>query len=115
MEIKQRQDIERRIINVAVADLIAAGFFVAVHDGEAVCVPKTQDAEKVMAGIMTTDEDILFVYRNTTGGWIKHGWVQLVYGNTGHDVICDYTANLEDLMKGANDLSDKIAEEIGWV
>ena len=43
------------------------------------------------------------------GGW-EQGWVYLVYGNDGWDVLADYTVNLGPSMQPANELSDQILE-----
>ena len=68
-----------------------------------------------MAAMFTTDEDRLWFSRpedeNLKGSPERnHGWVYFVYSNDGHDVISDYTTNLEGLLKKANLLADKYEE-----
>lgn len=36
-----------------------------------------------------------------------HGWILLVLGNSGYDIISDYTTNLEEFLKNCNALADK--------
>ena len=48
--------------------------------------------------VMLADEDTLLVHRPRPdqGDYERLGWVKLVYGNDGWDVICDYTVPLEE-------------------
>jgi hypothetical protein len=46
--------------------------------------------------LMSTDEDYLMVYE--PGKKERLGWIHLVYGNDGYDVVSDYTTNLEALV-----------------
>lgn len=48
---------------------------------------------------------------DTTGKRI--GWVRMIYGNDGWDVMADYTTNLEDVLTDANKLADKLEEQHG--
>lgn len=41
---------------------------------------------------------------------VSEGWVYVVMGNDGWDVISDYTTNLEPLMSGANRLAEKYSK-----
>ena len=56
-----------------------------------------------MAAMFSTDEDYLYVHK----GKEKAGWVRFIYGESGWDVICDYTTNLESLMVEPNKISNK--------
>lgn len=67
------------------------------------------DGAKIMSALMATGEDTLHVY----SGDRLVGWVKLVYGNDGHDVIHDYTISLENEMRGAECIADLIAEGYG--
>ena len=60
-------------------------------------------AKVVLDAMFAADEDYLLVHKDGR----QIGWVYFVYGNDGWDVVSDYTVNLEDLMKGANELADK--------
>jgi hypothetical protein len=119
-EVAKRQMIEKRIARRFILDAIHAGYWLNVYNGgDTNELPKPSNkAKEVLAAMFATDEETLLVYRKATvenegrtpkPGLIRFGWVHLVYGNDGYDVIGDYTCNLDDLglMKGANELSDK--------
>lgn len=36
------------------------------------------------------------------------GWVRFVYGNDGHDVISDYTTNLESVLEPINAYAESL-------
>jgi subtilisin family serine protease len=101
--------IERRIVKRTVSDLLAAGYELAVHDGEE-WHERTTDRAKLHAALMETDEDRLFVYK--TDGYKGRrdwfGWVFFVYGNDGYNVINDYTINLEEVLKPVNAFADTL-------
>ena len=43
------------------------------------------------------------------GAWIL-GWVWLVYGNSGWDVVCDYTTSLDALMQPVLDYANTLED-----
>lgn len=99
--VKKRQAIEKRIVLSLIDELLAARsvgaqqlFMLSVDDGGDDETPATRDREAIVKAIMETDEDYLHVWFNGR----RFGWVRLVYGNDGWDVICDYTVNLEPVM-----------------
>jgi len=98
MSVKMRQKVEREIITRLVGDALKAGYTLGVNDGEETTLRQCSDAAVVLNAMFTTDEDLLLVYLNGE----QFGWVKLVYGNDGWDVISDYTINLEHIMAGAN-------------
>lgn len=106
---KVRIEVERRIAQQAIADLLGAGFTVGVNDGEEVTISRSKDAEAVLKAMMTTDQDYLLAYQE---GIERHvGWVRFVYGNDGWDVINDYTTNLEEALGKTIELTDKFSDE----
>lgn len=102
-EVQRRHNVEKRIVKHIVADLLAADFELAVHDGEE-WHNRTTDAAKLHKALMETDEDRLFVYKadGPKGRRDWFGWVFFVYGNDGYDVISDYTVNLEPWIEPIN-------------
>lgn len=99
MNVQQRQEIERRIIQRIVRDALDAGFQITVDDGgDESSVRRSTDEAAIMATVMLTDED--FLYFSKPGEPLQ-GWVRLIYGNDGWDVVNDYTTNLEPLLAGA--------------
>jgi len=109
MNIKTRQNIERRIAKASAQGLIDAGYSVSVFDGEEVAQAPTKDINKIMAALFSTDEDWLFAH----DGDRRVGYVMLVYGNDGWDVMADYNTNLETALAAANELADKLEEQHG--
>ncbi|EJD3148827.1 hypothetical protein M1V18_004400 [Salmonella enterica] len=109
MNVETRQRIERQIAKATAERLIAAGYKVAVFDGEEIALQKTTDVPAIVGAMFSTDEDYLFVY--LAEGDESIGFVRFIYGNDGWDVINDYTTNLEDSLKAVNELADKLERE----
>jgi hypothetical protein len=108
-QIERRQNLERRILRQVIADALRLGYVLTVHDGEEVTLRRSADAAAVMAALMTTDEDYLHLHKfDASGAQAEHGWVRLVYGNDGWDVICDYSVNIEAAVAGASALAEKL-------
>jgi hypothetical protein len=119
MKLETRLGIEKRIRNKIVDAMIDAGYGVAVYDGESwACkvtttkkVPKealgSVDMEHIHAYVKNPDFDPTKERGPENRMWKPFGWVFLVYGNDGYDVVNDYTTNLEDLMKPVNEYADK--------
>ena len=104
--VQTRQGIERQIIERIVKDALAAGFQITVDDGgDEPSLKRSTDQDAIMAAVMLTDEDRLYY---SQPGQPLQGWVRLVYGNDGWDVVCDYTTNLEPLLAGANAEADRL-------
>lgn len=100
--IATEQDIVTRVIDV----LLAAGYSLTFDDGEGYrpLVP-TKDRAALLAEAMEVDDERLRAYVGTD----LKGWVYFVYGNSGYDVISDYTVNLESTLKPVNDYADTLA------
>jgi hypothetical protein len=119
MTVKIRQKIEREIITQFVKDALSAGYRLAVslergYDVEDMLLGST-DQKKIVDEAMSGDEAHIFV-QPATGPTVEDnsvvsiGWVYVVLGNDGYDVISDYTTNLEALLKNADELSDHYSE-----
>ena len=119
MNLKTRIGIERRIRNKIVDVAIDTGYAVAVFDGEEwACKATTvkKDAKDALGSVDMEHIHIMepnpdFDPTKERGPenrmWKQFGWVYLVYGNDGYDVIADYTTNLEPLLKPVNEYADK--------
>lgn len=116
MSIAIRQKIEREIITSFVQTALAKGYRLAVSRERGYDVNEmllgSRDRKEIVKAAMAGDEAHIFVQPAegdlVQGGKIvSEGWVYVVLGNDGWDVISDYTTNLEPLMQGANRLSDK--------
>lgn len=102
--VMRRALMELRIVRRVVRDLKAAGYdlFLDVADNEPPMEINTK-TEKI-AELFQLDDAVVFVHK----GQRSAGWVRFVFGNDGYDVVCDYTTNLEEDLKGASELADKI-------
>lgn len=120
MKIERRQEIERRIVRRFVKDALKAGNRLGVsldrgYDAEDGMLLGSTDVKKIMDEAFAGDEAHIFVQPKDgptveDGAVVSCGWVYIVLGNDGWDVISDYTTNLEDLLKGANALSEKYSD-----
>ena len=117
-EFHKIKQMERDIIRTIIEDAFESGCSVFIDDGEnrserfymnLLHNTKDECVDEVMNEINQTDEEYLIFYY----GESKIGWVQLVYGNTGFDVVCDHTASteMERLLSRATALSEKLEEE----
>lgn len=110
----QRIAVEQDIAEKTVKALFAAGYTLAIDNGEGVSETFVYRAEiglqpsvdRVLAAMFETDDEYLLATSvNTDQG---DGWVRFVYGNGGYDVISDYTINLEDVLKPVNDYANTL-------
>jgi hypothetical protein len=116
-EIVLRELIERAIIRRAVTDILTADDTrtISVHDGAAIAQQRTRDISIIMAAIMSTGEDVLYVYHIPTvadAGVARLGWLKLIYGNGGYDVMADHTINIGESLQGASELADTLCDAI---
>ena len=109
MNFHKRVEIEKRIYSRIVKDAIKQGFNVSVFDGEEYALEHSKKYSDIMRAGFSTDADALVIYKDDK----RMGFVSLIYGNCGYDVISDYTANdtIETLLIGANALADKLEAE----
>ncbi len=116
--VERRKEIEKEIaVAILTEALKTPNIMVCIDNGEGADsvsfgfgIGATVD--NIVAQMFQTDEEHLFFYVPTPGGPLSKkqlGWVQLVYGNDGWDVISDYTANefMETTLKPAYVLSNK--------
>jgi hypothetical protein len=105
--VAKRIRIEGRIVRKLIKSALAVpGNTVSVYDGEVWCLTKSSDYAAIMAALNSTDDDQLMI-RDKDGN--KLGWVRLIYGNDGYDVISDYSISLDELfMKQVQSFVDMI-------
>lgn len=97
MSAAPRRYVERLIARRLIADLLRANYSISVNDGEETTVARSVHAQRIFAAMCTTDEDSLIIYR-TVSRTERFGWIKIVYGNDGVDMISDYTTNLEPII-----------------
>lgn len=106
----QRLAVEQDIVTKLVDALLKAGYVLRVNDGEDSYPEATQDRATVLEQLGEVDDEHIEVGTPVTSGKPKRvGWIRLVYGNDGYDVISDYTTNLEEVLKPINDYADTLA------
>lgn len=107
---------EKKIVRQFVNDALAKGYRLAVslergYDVEEMLLGST-DVAKIMDEAFSGDEAHIFVQPGDgelitgDGQVVSEGWVFIVLGNGGWDVISDYTVNLEPLLVRANKIAD---------
>lgn len=100
--VAMRRHVERQIIRRLVLDAFSAGYLISVDNGEEEFTIMDR-VKPVLDACFSVDEEHLHFYKDGR----KVGWVFLVYGNSGYDVISDYSTNLEPIMAGADRLTEK--------
>ncbi|PBC01760.1 hypothetical protein CK220_24300 [Mesorhizobium sp. WSM3860] len=81
---------ERRIARALVKACLDRGYMISVYDSEDWVVRRSDDKAAIMLALFSTDEDGIHL-RSPTGD--KLGWFQLIYGNSGYDVVSDHADN----------------------
>lgn len=104
-DLARRIRTEGKIARKAAEALIAAGFTVGVNDGEETVLKRSTDMGAIVAALFSSDEDYLLAY-DAAGK--KVGWVYLVYGNSGYDLISDYSVNLTDALRPAENYAERL-------
>lgn len=90
--------LERKVIKSVIQDLMAHHFLVTVNNGEEDVLVLSNNAEDIFKYCRSTDQDRLIVRRThdkCADFEPCYGRILLIYGNSGYDVINDYTTNLE--------------------
>lgn len=92
LELSLRFNIEGQIVRRLIEDGVKLGT-ITVNDGEEDVYVGT-DVDAALAACFSTDED--WLYLNLKRGPMEgvcDGWVRLIYGNSGWDVMNDWTAS----------------------
>lgn len=106
-------EVERLIATKIIEDALAKGYLITVNNGgDEDEIYQSNEKEAILENMFSADEDELSFY------WVKNtaariGWVKLVYGNDGYDVINDYLVNdiMTSVLKGAEDLTQQLEKE----
>lgn len=110
MSVKMRQEVERKVVSAFVRQALKSGYSLSVslergYDHDVMAengVLGSTNYRKIMDEAFAGDDCHIFVHSPGVGplynGAINcAGWVYLVFGNDGYDVISDYTLNMESL------------------
>lgn len=88
-DLVNRITIENKIVKKLVKYALNAEYYVSVNDGGETTVTKSRHYPTIIDAVFSTDEDYLIFHRADGS---RVGWVRLIYGNDGYDVISDYGA-----------------------
>lgn len=106
MSVGPRIMVERKIVSKVVKDALDAGFTVDVFNGEETVIKDSKDMAAILKEMFSVDDERLYFRKAGQ----RMGWVQLIYGNDGTDVIADYTATpaIEGIVAGATRMAELI-------
>jgi hypothetical protein len=96
------RDIDALVVKKLIETALAAGFTLGVDNGEELVLRRSADADAVFKAMMTVDQEHLLVYKDGN----LYGKVFLVYGNGCWGVICNYSTNLEEVVRPAQDYAE---------
>jgi hypothetical protein len=101
-------DIETKIAERLVDDILAAGYTITVNDGQEDTVIRSNHKPDIMAALRTTCWDYMKIMKDAD----RIGWFWLVWGN-GVDLVSDYSWRasdgeqvMADLLEGAQNIAD---------
>lgn len=113
--LRQHMATERKIVRAFVDAALAAGYRLAVslergYDTDEMLLGST-NAAAIMAEAFAGDEAHIFVQPAhgvliKDGAVVSEGWVYIVLGNYGYDVLADWTAGIEPLLAEAIRISE---------
>lgn len=110
MSVKMRQIVEKEISAAIVDALLKAGFELQINNGDSESKFMI-DRANIIKHLYLTDEDRIFVrHADNSDPTSVFGWVYLVYGNDGWDVLSDYTTNLKSVI-GAKSPVQKVIDK----
>ena len=76
----------RKLVNL----ILGRGWVVSVNDGDEWVLQLSGDRQAILKALCSTGQDQL-VLRDEAG--FKVGWMQLVWGNSGEELVCDHSDN----------------------
>ena len=118
--------VQTRVIKACIKALLKAGYALTVSyergcDIDNMPVVGSTKAKAIFDAVNAVDDCHLFVHRpdqqdkpiaenSHREQWINcEGWISLVLGNDGWDVISDYTLSLESVLAPVNELADQLS------
>lgn len=110
-DVRERILIERLVIRTAVAALLEAGHSITIyHEGELSQAVRSRNLELIMGEVGACDSETIGVFTPTIIG--RQGFISLIHGNDGWDVMQDYSMVLSDKITAARELADAIGEAL---
>lgn len=104
-----RQDAEKAIVGALVDAFLAEGVKLSVESDGIVYLENSTDKEEIIESLFAVDEAFLLTVDHNGKG----GWVFLVFGNDGYDVIADHTMGfVSDVVDSLDDFVSEIEEKV---
>lgn len=97
--IRGRAYIELQIVNKLIGEAWTNSYHLILQDSDI-----KDYGNDLKTALFDLDEATLVVRCKL--GQRKGGWIRLVFGNDGYDLISDYSTSLEEFLKPVNDLAD---------
>jgi len=103
LQLTECQDMERKIANKIIGVMLDSGYTITIDNGNDITIRQSSNKEDILAGMFLTDEDKILVSHKDGN---SRGYIWLVYGNRGWDVIHNYSNSLEVILNPVHDLVD---------
>lgn len=91
--------LELMIVDALIQAATKSGFSFEIEDSE----EGITSIDKLKLALFDLDDALLEVRDDGTGCF--RGWIRLVFGNNGWDLISDYSVNLEEFLKPVNEVA----------
>ncbi len=102
---RHRASMELKIVNCILTCAEKAGYELSIPDYEE-DIEGEEYKKDIKAALFNLDDACLVFHKDNK----RVGWVYLVFGNSGYDLINDYPLKMEEFLQEANDLADKLEE-----
>lgn len=116
MSFENLQTHDQTMARAVVQDLLAAGLYVSVNDGEDTVVKHSRDEAAILDALGSTDEDWLIAYTYPQPQHFR-GRVLFVWGNEAGATMADCSVSLGEILAKsdalASDMYDGIRNALG--
>lgn len=109
MTVPERQNVERQVIDKLLDEAIKHNLSFRLFDGEAWATEKTNDKQVILGAVMSVDDETLYFF-DAEGK--KAGWVRLIYGNDGWDVIADNSQKIDYILPPVTEFANELCEQL---
>jgi hypothetical protein len=92
--------LEMEIVSALCRAAMDAGYYFEVDGEDEEDVTSINDLKRVLFNL----DDATLIVKDENQKEV--GWVKLVFGNSGYDLVSDYSLNLKNFLKPVNDLAD---------
>jgi hypothetical protein len=102
--VRGRALIELQVVDAIIKAAVVIGYRLGV-EGEGGEEVDTSDASTLKALLFNLDDAVVLVF-NSPGAEEPFGWIRLVFGNDGWDLVSDYSTNLEEFLAPVQAVAD---------